>query len=520
MNSGFIEAFSQIVRVKRVDKNTLVETIKASLVSAARRKLGPDAEIQVHLDEAKGQLDIFRVFKVVDKVEEEATELLLEDAREIDEKAEIGGEVLEELSLEEFGRNAIQAAKQILTQKVREAERERIYEEYKDKVGIIISGTVRQIDRGNILLNLGRAEAYLPVREQIRKERYNQGDTIRACVVEVDKEIRGPQIIVSRASNQFLQKLFEQEVPEIFDGDVEIKRIAREPGGRSKIAVYSRSDKVDAVGSCVGMKGSRVQAVVNELHGEKIDIVNWSENLNEFVSRALSPAKVSALRFNEAEGFVLAIVEDDQLSLAIGKEGQNVRLASKLTEWRITLATVKEIEKRDRLEQKLQMDISEMVGVSPKLAQKLKSVGILTVQKLYKTTLEELLEVDGIGQKTADRVKELAVETMEELNKALEDLLEKEKEIEEEEASKPLFDEESLAPEVEEKKEEIVLTEEALFGELAGDDRKSGDEAGPSDVEEEDDEEEDQQDADEKDGEVSEAESEDIESDEDEDTEK
>ncbi|MBN2184329.1 MAG: transcription termination factor NusA [Candidatus Krumholzibacteriota bacterium] len=524
MNSGFIEAFSQIVRVKRVDKNTLVETIKASLVSAARRKLGQDADIQVHLDEAKGQLDIFRVFKVVDKVEDDAVELLLEDAKEIDEKAEIGGEVLEELSLEEFGRNAIQAAKQILTQKVREAERERTFEEYKDKVGVIISGTVRQIDRGNILLNLGRAEAYLPMREQIRKERYNQGDTIRACIVEVDKEIRGPQIIVSRASNQFLLKLFEQEVPEIFDGDVEIKRIAREPGGRSKIAVYSRSDKVDAVGSCVGMKGSRVQAVVNELHGEKIDIVNWSENINEFVSRALSPAKVSALRFNEAEGFVMAIVEDDQLSLAIGKEGQNVRLASKLTDWRITLTTVKEIEKRDKLEQKLQMDISEMVGVSARMAQKLKSVGILTVQKLYKTTLEELLEIDGIGQKTAERVKVLALETMEELNKALEDLLEKEKEIEEEEASKPLFDEDSLAPEVIKEEEEIVLTEEALFGDLAGDDRKKEDKTDPSgdadktdgeaELEEPDDDEE------EEDGEIPGADSEEIEPDEDEDSEK
>ncbi|MBN2070654.1 MAG: transcription termination/antitermination protein NusA [Candidatus Krumholzibacteriota bacterium] len=468
MNSGFIEAFSQIIRVKRVDKNTLVETIKASLVSAARRKLGQEAEIEVHLDEAKGQLEIFRVYKVVEEVEDEAVELLLEDARLIDEKAVIGSEVHEELTLEEFGRNAIQTAKQILTQKVREAERDRIYEEYKDKIGVIISGTVRQIDRGNILLNLGRAEAYLPMREQIRKERYNQGDTIRACVTEVDRETRGPQIIVSRAGNQFLFKLFEQEVPEIFDGDVEIKSIAREPGGRSKIAVYSRSDKVDAVGSCVGMKGSRVQAVVNELHGEKIDIVNWSETTNEFVSRALSPAKVSALRFNEAEGVVLAIVEDDQLSLAIGKDGQNVRLASKLTGWKINLTTVKEVEKRDKLEQRLQMDISEMVGVSAKMAQKLKSVGILTVQKLYKTTLEELLEVEGIGRKTAERVKVLASETMEELNKALEDLLEKEKEAEEEEASKPLFDEDSLAPEEEKKEEEPVMTEEALFGELAG----------------------------------------------------
>ncbi|HER43308.1 MAG TPA: transcription termination/antitermination protein NusA, partial [Candidatus Eisenbacteria bacterium] len=223
MNSGFIEAFAQIIREKRVDKNTLVETIKASLVSAAKRKLGANAEVRVHLDEAKGALEIFRVFKVVDEVEDESFEITLEEAKELDEGAEVGSEVTVPLPIEEFGRNAIQTAKQVLMQKVREAERERIYEDYKDKVGSIVTGTVRQVDRGNILVNLGRAEAYLPQREQIRKERYNQGDTIRACIIDVDNEAKGPQIILSRTSESFLKKLFEQEVPEIFDGDVEIK---------------------------------------------------------------------------------------------------------------------------------------------------------------------------------------------------------------------------------------------------------------------------------------------------------
>jgi N utilization substance protein A len=471
MNTGFIEAFSQVIREKRVDKNTLIETIKLSLVSAAKRKLGPDTEIQVHLDEANGTLEIFRVYKVVDEVTDSALELSLEDAKEIDENAEVGAEIRESLPLEEFGRNAVQTAKQVLMQKVREAERERIYEDYKEKVGVIVAGTVRQVDRGNILVNLGRAEAYLPLREQIRKERYNQGDTIRACIIEVDKDAKGPQITLSRTSDFFLRKLFEQEVPEIFDGDVEIKSIAREPGGRSKIAVFSRSEKVDAVGSCVGMKGSRVQAVVNELHGEKIDIVNWSETASEFVSRALAPAKVSSLRFNEAVGEVLAIVEDDQLSLAIGKEGQNVRLASKLTGWKIDLTTVREAERRDRLEQKLQMDISEMYGVTQRLAQKLKSIGILTVQKLYRTPIDELLEVEGIGEKTADRLKATSAETMEELNKALEELLVKE--MEEAAASeKPLFDEAIFGPEKEEKEkeEEVTITEEELFKDLDGKD--------------------------------------------------
>ncbi len=234
MNAGFIDAFAQIIREKRVDKSTLIETIKMSLISAAKRKLGQNAEVRVELDEARGVLEISRIFNVVKEVTDEEFEIDLKQAKEMDGKAKIGSEIVVPLPIEEFGRNAIQTAKQVLMQMVREAERERIYDDYKDKVGMIVSGTVRQVDRGNILINLGRAEAYLPLREQIRKERYNQGDTIRACILDVDKEAKGPQIILSRTSDQFLKKLFEQEVPEIFDGDVEIKTIAREPGGRSK----------------------------------------------------------------------------------------------------------------------------------------------------------------------------------------------------------------------------------------------------------------------------------------------
>jgi len=467
MNGGFIEAFSQIIREKKVDKNTLVEMIKSSLVSAGKRKYGQNAEFKVHLDEVKGMLEIYRIYRVVEEAVEPEAELTLAQAKKIDDGAKVGGEVEVYISLDEFGRNAVQTAKQVLMQKVREAERDRIFEEYKDKVGAIVSGTVRQVDRGNILVNLGRAEAYLPLREQIKKERHNQGDTIRAIILEVDKNAKGPQITLSRTSDLFVRKLFEQEVPEIFDGDVEIKHIAREPGGRSKIAVHSRNNKVDAVGSCVGMKGSRVQAVVNELHGEKIDIVNWSENQNEFVVKALAPAKVASLRFNEAEHKVRAIVEDDQLSLAIGKEGQNVRLASRLTGWKIDLITLKEVEKRDKFEQRLQMDISEMYGVTPKLAQKLKGAGILTVQKLHRTLPEQLTEIEGIGEKTAEKLKNTAAETMEELNKALEELLKKE--TQEIEGAKPLFDEAVFGPEKKEKKEkkeEAPLTEEQLFKDL------------------------------------------------------
>ena len=485
MNAGFIDAFAQIIRVKRVDRATLIDTIKTSLISAAKRKFGQEAEIEVVLDEGKGILEVYRVYTVVKKVEDPEIQIKLTDARKMDDEAEVGSQIKMLLPLEEFGRNAVQTAKQVLMQKVREAERDRIFEDYKDKIGLIVAGTVRQVDRGNILVNLGRAEAYLPQREQIRKERYNQGDTIRAVIIEVDKEAKGPQVILSRASNIFLSKLFEQEVPEIFDGDVEIKSIAREPGGRSKIAVHSRSEKVDAVGSCVGMKGSRVQAVVNELRGEKIDIVSWSESSSEFVSRALAPAKVSGLRFNEAESTVLAVVEDDQLSLAIGRDGQNVRLASKLTGWKIELTTVREIERRDRLEARLQMDIADMYGVSAKIAQKLRGIGILTVQKLYKTPVEELLELEGIGPKTAEKLKLTAAETMVELDRALEELIEKEKA--EEAVTEELFDEEALAPEPEKKAEEIELTEETLFKDLPepgeDDEEWNEDESGDEDAE-------------------------------------
>ncbi len=480
MNGGFVEAFAQIIREKKVEKSTLVEMIKSSLVSAGKRKYGQSAEFRVALDESKGMLEIYRIYRIVDEVVEPAAELTLADAKKIDRSAKAGGEIEVYISLDVFGRNAVQTAKQVLMQKVREAERDRIYDEYKDKVGVIVAGTVRQVDRGNILVNLGRAEAYLPLREQIRKERYNQGDTIRAIIIEVDKNAKGPQVTLSRTSESFLRKLFEQEVPEIFDGDVEIKSIAREPGGRSKIAVHSRNDKVDAVGSCVGMKGSRVQAVVNELHGEKIDIVSWSEGQNEFVAKALAPARVSSLRFNEAEHSVLAIVEDDQLSLAIGKEGQNVRLAAKLTGWRIDLITMKEVERRDKLEQKLQMDISEMYGVTPKMSQKLKGIGILTVQKLHRTPFDHLLEIEGIGEKTAEKLKNTAAETMEELNKALEELLEKE--LQEIEEKRPLFDEAIFGPDTKEKKIEAPLTEADLFKDI---DEEAGKEAGDESAEEE-----------------------------------
>jgi N utilization substance protein A len=333
-------------------------------------------------------------------------------------------------------------------------------------VGEIVSGSVQQIDRTGILVNLGNAEAFMPRKDQIRRERYQQGSSIRAVVMKVDKEAKGPMVSLSRTSPEFLKALFVQEVPEIYEGMIEIKSIAREAGGRSKIAVYSRDDRVDAVGACVGMKGSRVQAVVNELSGERIDIVPWSDDISTFISRALSPAKITQVRPDLEAHSVLVVVDEDQLSLAIGKEGQNVRLASRLTGWQIELVSNRELEQRQRLQEHLLMPIEEMVGVSEKMAEKLREAGINTVQKLIRTPVEKLLEIPGFGEKTVEKLLETAQGTVKELEAALEDLIKKENEEREraKKAEKPLFDESLLeADEPEAKEEKVKLTEATLF---------------------------------------------------------
>ncbi len=418
---------------------------------------------------------------VVEEVESPPLEISLEEAQEYDEEARPGDIIKIYMPFAEFGRNAIQIAKQILTQKIREFERDRTFEEYENRVGEIVSGSVQQIDRNGILVNLGNAEATMPKKEQIRRERYNQGSSIRACIVRVDKEAKGPMITLSRTSPEFLKKLFAQEVPEIYEGIIDIKSVAREAGGRSKIAVYSRDERVDAVGACVGMKGSRVQAVVNELSGERIDIVPWSEDVPAFVSRALSPAKISSVRVYSDDRNVLVVVEEDQLSLAIGKDGQNVRLASKLSGWQIDLTTTRDLEQRERLQEHLTMSIEEMVGVTDRIAEKLKAAGISTVQKFAKTSEEDILEIPGMGPKTVAKLMETATGTIEELEKALVELMDKENE-ERERAKideKPLFDDDTPTDEDGVKKAPPAkLTEETLFADTIDDDEPADDSDG------------------------------------------
>ena len=472
MSVQFADAFNQLVREKRLDKKLLMETLAAGFSSAIKKKYGATAEVDV-VEDKHGNIEIFLLKTVVETVENDGAEISTADAKEYNEKPKVGDEVRINVPFESFGRNAIQITKQILTQKIREFERDRTFEEYEDRIGDIVSGSVQQIDRNSILINLGNAEAVMPRKEQIRRERYNQGASIRACIVKVDKEARGPMITLSRTSSEFLKKLFSHEVPEIYEGLIEIKNVAREAGGRSKIAVYSRDDRVDAVGACVGMKGSRVQAVVNELSGERIDIVPWSEDISAFVSRALSPAKIAGVRVDNDARTVLVIVEEDQLSLAIGKEGQNVRLASKLTNWQLELVSSRELEQRERLEEQLIMAIEDMVGVSKKMAENLKAAGLHTVQKLMKASLEEILDVPGIGDKTAEKLLTTGEKTMKELDLALEELIRRENEEREiaKQEEKPLFDESMLDSEDEAARSAgAPLTEETLFKEPVDED--------------------------------------------------
>jgi N utilization substance protein A len=441
MDYNILDALAMITREKNVDRKIVIESLVAGLQSAARKKLGNEAIIDACVDETTGEMTVERVMRVVDNIDDEDAEMTIEEAREeFGDSVQLGDELRWQLPLEDFGRNAILVAKQILVQKVREAERTNIFDSYKDKVGGVITGTVQQVDRGNVLVNLGRVEALLPWREQIRGEKCHQGASIRALVIEVLDNAKGPQIVLSRSHPDFLRILFEQEVPEIQEGIVEIKGVAREPGSRSKIAVVSHDDRVDAVGSCVGMKGSRVQAVTRELAGERIDIVPWSADPALLIGRALSPAEVSNIILDEGAREATVVVNEDQLSKAIGKEGKNVRLAAKLTEWKIDLVSSREHHIRQRVKSEVSMELDEMNGVSDKLAVILRGAGITTIAQLVAADHEFLVALPGIGPKTAETLHTTAYATMEELERIIESTVAEELALAEANEG-PLFDE-------------------------------------------------------------------------------
>jgi len=326
----------QMGKDRGIDKSVIIEALEAAMLTAARKELGPRVDIEAHYNEEVGEIEVFQFKTVEAKVSDPEMQISLEAARrDLDEEAAVGDSLGIKLETSVFGRVAVQTAKQIIIQKVNDAERDNIYEEYKDRKGELVNGFVQRFEGGNIIVNLGRAEGVIPVTEQIGKEVYKRGERIRCYLLEIKKVSKGPQIILSRTHPAFLKALFEVEVPEIYEGLIEIMSVAREPGKRSKIAVKSKDKDIDPVGACVGMRGSRVQSVVQELRGEKIDIVPYSDDQVKYVCSALAPAKVSRVFVDEDNHAMLVIVPDDQLSLAIGRAGQNVRLAVKLTGWKI-----------------------------------------------------------------------------------------------------------------------------------------------------------------------------------------
>ena len=337
-NKELVIALEELEKEKGIKKSYLIESIETALLTAYKRNFDAKENVKVIMDDVTGAAHIYSVKEIVETVEDADTQISLEDARKINKTLDIGDSVDIELVPKNFGRIAAQTAKQVIVQKIREAEREIIYTEYNDRKGEIVTGLVQKSDRGIVVMDLGKLEGIMLAKEQIPTETYKVNDKIRAYVTDVEKGAKGiPQVMVSRATPDFVKKLLEFEIPEIYEGLIEIKSVSRDPGYRSKVAVYSQNENIDPVGSCVGQKGVRIQNVINELNGEKIDVIEWNEDPSIYISAALLPAKVMAVDLNDEEKFAQVIVPDDQLSLAIGKSGQNVRLAAKLTNWKIDI---------------------------------------------------------------------------------------------------------------------------------------------------------------------------------------
>ncbi|HAP66237.1 MAG TPA: transcription termination/antitermination protein NusA [Nitrospinae bacterium] len=345
MGLDLINIINQIEKEKGIDRGKLIEAVKAAVISAFKKRLNFAENLEVIINEKTGGIELFAGKKVVEKVSEAENEILLKDAVKIKEDAKLDDMVMIPCSVGDLGRIAAQAAKQVILQKVRDAEKETVFDGYRDKKGNIISATVTREDRGDIIVDIGKTEGIIYKREQSFRENFKRGDRIMAYVIDVKKNTRGPQIILSRTHPGLIIKLFEMEVPEIAEGIVEIKGAARDPSGRSKVSVFSNKKDVDAVGACVGMRGIRVQSIVQELRGEKIDIIEWSDDPAIYVKNALSPAKVSSVNVNATDKYVKVIVADDQLSLAIGRKGQNVKLAVKLLHWKIDIKSESEYKK-------------------------------------------------------------------------------------------------------------------------------------------------------------------------------
>lgn len=406
MISDLKRVIDQVSREKGVEQNVLIGALEEAVKVAARKKFGPDYDLEVNYNEELGEIEAFEFKEVVEEVTNEHLQISFKEAQDVDPESELGDSLGIKMDTDAFGRIAAQSAKQVIMQRLKEAERDMVYDDFKDRRGEILNGIVQRFDRGAIIVNVGRAEAELPQKEQIPRESYRQGDRIRAFILEVKQFSRGPQIILSRTHPNFLASLFENEVPEISEGIVQIVQVAREPGSRAKIAVASKDSDVDPVGACVGMKGRRVQAVVQELRGEKIDIVTWDPDAAKFICNALAPADITRVIVDEDSRSMEVVVPDDQLSLAIGKRGQNVRLASRLTGWRLDV--VGETNYNTALKDGYR-SLLDLEGIGEKRATDLYEADFKSVGDVAGASVEDLLAVKGMTEAKAETLIDEAI---------------------------------------------------------------------------------------------------------------
>ena len=412
-----------VAKEKSIEKEIVISAMSEAIEKAAASKYGAENKIRVDIDETTGTIKLLRLLDVVDEVEDNFRQINLKDAKKIDKEASVGGPpVEEELPAIDFGRVAAQSAKQVIVQKVRDAERERHYEEFKDRVGEIISGVVKRVEYNSVIVDLGRAEAIIKRDQLLPREGYRPGDRVRAYIYEVRRELRGPQIFLSRTHSDFMANLFAQEVPEIYDGIIEIIGVARDPGSRAKIAVFSKETSIDPVGACVGMRGSRVQAVVNELQGEKIDILSWTDNIADFVVKALQPAEVQKVVLYDEDERLEVVVPEEQLSLAIGRRGQNVRLASELSGWEIDILTEdQESERRQNEFQERTNLFIEALDVDELLAQLLVTEGFSEIEEVAMVEIDEITNISGFDEETSQEIQARANDYLEKENLLLEE---------------------------------------------------------------------------------------------------
>ncbi|PZO85058.1 MAG: transcription termination/antitermination protein NusA [Micavibrio aeruginosavorus] len=401
-----LQVADAVAREKNIDRDIVLEAMEEAIQKAGRSKYGHDHDIRAHIDRRSGNISLKRYREVVEQienVEDEVRQLTVEQAKRIKKDAVLGDFLIDDLPPLDFGRIAAQTAKQVIVQKVREAERERQYGEFKDRIGEVINGVVKRVEYGNTTIDIGgKGEGLLRRDEALPREHFKTGDRVRAYIYDVRPETRGPQIFLSRSHPQFMAKLFQQEVPEIYDGVIEIKAVARDPGSRAKIAVYSRDSSIDPVGACVGMRGSRVQAVVGELQGEKIDIVPWSQDIASFIVNALQPAAVAKVVLDEDKKRMDCVVPEEQLSLAIGRRGQNVRLASMLCGWDIDIMTEAEESARRAEETRTRSALFiEALDVDEVIAQLLVAEGFATVEEIGETHVDEMMQIQGFDEEVA-----------------------------------------------------------------------------------------------------------------------